>query len=251
MLSVNNLSAGYGKNTIIHDISFSLSQNYVVSIIGKNGSGKSTLLKAITNLIDISDGNVLVDDADIKTLKRNDLAKKISYLAQIRNIPDMTVEQLVLHGRFPYLSYYGKYSKSDIEVAHNMISKMGISDLMNRPLKSLSGGQVQKAYIAFSLTQNTDYILFDEPTTFLDTSYQISLMKSLNDLAKEGKGVLAVMHDLPLAFNFSDFIMVIDNGRLVAFDTPENIIKNDIVFELFGVKINKNDNGIYYTLLEK
>ena len=251
MLKVTNLSAGYGKNTVISDVSFSDSKGSFVSIIGKNGSGKSTLIKAIAGLINISDSTVFIDGTDIKTLKRNDFAKKVSLLSQIRNLPDMTVEQLVLHGRFPYVSNYGRYSKTDKEIAENMILKMGLSDFKERPLKTLSGGQIQKAYIALALTQSTDYILLDEPTTFLDISHQISFMNTLKELTENGKGILAVMHDLPLAFNFSDYIMVMDEGRIVSFDTPENTMKSDIVLKLFGIDIKKNDEGVYFSLIEK
>jgi len=251
LLRVTNLSAGYGKNTVISDVSFSDFQGSFVSIIGKNGSGKSTLIKAIAGLLDISDSTVFIDGTDIKTLKRNDFAKKVSLLSQIRNLPDMTVEQLVLHGRFPYISNYGKYSKTDKEIAENMILKMGLSDFKERPLKTLSGGQIQKSYIALALTQSTDYILLDEPTTFLDISHQISIMNILKGLSENGKGILAVMHDLPLAFNFSDYILVLDEGRIVSFDTPENIIKSDIISKLFGIDIKRNDEGVYFSLIEK
>ena len=251
LLRVTNLSAGYGKNTVISDVSFSVSKGSFVSIIGKNGSGKSTLIKSIAGLINISDSTVFIDGTDIKTLKRNDFAKKVSLLSQIRNLPDMTVEQLVLHGRFPYVSNYGRYSKTDKEIAVNMILKMGLSDFKERPLKTLSGGQIQKAYIALALTQSTDYILFDEPTTFLDISHQISFMNILKNLTESGKGILAVMHDLPLAFNFSDYIMVMDEGRIVSFDTPENTMKSDIVSKLFGIDIKRNEEGVYFSLIEK
>ena len=251
MLKVTNLSAGYGKNTVISEVSFSVSKGSFVSIIGKNGSGKSTLIKSIAGLINKSDSTVFIDGTDIKTLKRNDFAKKVSLLSQIRNLPDMTVEQLVLHGRFPYVSNYGRYSKTDKEIAENMILKMGLSDFKERPLKTLSGGQIQKAYIALALTQSTDYILFDEPTTFLDISHQISFMNILKNLTENGKGILAVMHDLPLAFNFSDYIMVMDEGRIVSFDTPENTMKSDIVSKLFGIDIKRNEEGVYFSLIEK
>ncbi len=249
MLNVNNLSAGYNKKTVINNLSFSINQNSLVSIIGENGSGKSTLLKAISNLNEIFSGEVTVDGINTKNLKRKEFAQKVTYLTQMRNIPDMTVGQLVLHGRFPYLSYPRKYSNEDLLIAEKAIKQMGLSGYEDRPLKTLSGGQVQKAYIALSLAQNTNYILFDEPTTFLDTAHQINLMGILRNLADSGKGIVTVMHDISLAFNYSDCIMVINEGDIVAFDTPENILKSDIINNIFGIKI-KQDNGIYYCLIK-
>ena len=159
----------------------------------------------------------------------------------------MTVEQMVLHGGFPHLSYPRRYGEKDREVAFEALKQMGLDELAGRPLSSLSGGIRQKAYIAMALAQDTEYILLDEPTAYLDIYNQIELMNILKSLAQAGRGVVTVMHDLPLALEFSDGIAVINNGRIAACDTPENICTSGIVKEIFGTELRYSETeGTYY-----
>lgn len=246
MIELKNLSAGYGRERILDSISLTVPKGKLVSIIGANGSGKSTLLKTIVGIISPESGDILIDDKPTTDLSRKDIAKRISYLCQGKSVPDMTVEQMVMHGRFPYLKYPRKYSKIDREIADRAIEEMGISALAERTMSSLSGGMRQKAYIAMALTQDTDYILLDEPTTFLDISGQLELMRILRVLTDNGKGIAAVMHDLPLAFSCSDSIAVLQNGRISACDTPQNICQSGIVKSVFGVELGYCAEGDYY-----
>ena len=147
----------------------------------------------------------------------------------------MTVEQMVLHGRFPYLQYPRRYTKKDREIVNSVMEQMNISEYAKYTLATLSGGMRQKAYIAMALVQNTDFILLDEPTTYLDISNQLELMKILRGLADNGKGIISVMHDLPLAFNFSDEIVVMNNGETVIHNTPKNVFASGVVKSVFGV----------------
>lgn len=245
MLEIKNISAGYNRIDVIKEISFSVEENSLISIIGPNGSGKSTLLKAIAGIIELSDGSIYVNEANTSKLSSILRAKEISYLPQGRNIPDMTVEQLVLHGRFPYLSYPRKYSETDKNLAKEAMKKTDILNMKNKRLSELSGGQRQKAYIAMALTQNTDYILLDEPTTYLDISQQLSVMKYIKTLSENGKGIIAVMHDLPFAFTFSDKILVLDKGKIIGFDCPDKILQSGILPTVFGVRLQKNSDGTY------
>ena len=200
MLELKNISAGYGSKNVLSDITVSFEKGKLTSIIGVNGCGKSTLIKAILGILPLSGGKVIIDGCDLQSMSRNEIAKRIAYLAQGKNTPDMTVEQMVLHGRFPYLSYPRRYRKTDHEFARKAMETVGILHLADKPLYELSGGMRQNAYIAMALAQNTDYILLDEPTTYLDIAHQLDLMRILRGLADRKKGIITVMHDLPLAF---------------------------------------------------
>ncbi|MBP3605116.1 MAG: ABC transporter ATP-binding protein [Clostridia bacterium] len=245
MLELNRISAGYGKQTVLDGISVDFEKGKLTSIIGVNGCGKSTLLKAILGILPLSGGEIFIDGENLLTISRNEIAKKIAYLSQGKNIPDMTVEQMVLHGRFPFLSYPRRYSSHDREVAIKAMETVGVAEFARKPLYSLSGGMRQNAYIAMALAQDTDYILLDEPTTYLDIAHQLDLMRILRKLADSGKGIVTVMHDLPIAFDFSDKLTVMSNGKIIAYGTPSEICKSHIVEDIFGVKIKQVQKGKY------
>lgn len=246
MLELKNIRAGYGKRQILNGVSLTVQRGRLVTVIGPNGSGKSTLFKSAAGIIPTLSGEVLIDGAKAADLSRSETAKKIAYLAQGKSVPDMTVFQLVLHGRFPYLSYPRRYSEKDKRLAIAALKKTGLAERAESPLSSLSGGMRQNAYIAMALTQDTDYILLDEPTTYLDISHQLSLMKNLRELAKEGKGVAAVLHDLPLAFTFSDIIAVLDKGEIIACGEPREICESGIISEVFGTELNYSETEKCY-----
>lgn len=246
MLELKNIRAGYGKRQILNGVSLTVPKGKLVTVIGPNGSGKSTLFKSAAGIIPTLTGEVLIDGAKSADLSRSETAKKIAYLAQGKSVPDMTVFQLVLHGRFPHLSYPRRYTEKDKRLAIEAINKTGLAERAESPLSSLSGGMRQNAYIAMALTQDTDYILLDEPTTYLDISHQLSLMKNLRELAKEGKGVAAVLHDLPLAFTFSDIIAVLSGGEITACGEPLKICESGIISEVFGTELNYSDSEKCY-----
>ena len=245
MLEIKNISVGYGDYNVLQKASADFRKGALTSIIGVNGCGKSTLLKAALGIIPLSEGEIAIDGENIQSLGRVGLARKASYLSQGKNTPDMTVSQLVLHGRFPHLSYPRRYSSNDRKIADSAMEAVGIADLAHKPLCDLSGGMRQNAYIAMALTQDTDYILLDEPTTYLDIGHQLELMKLLRKLADSGKGIITVMHDLPMAFDFSDEIMVIDGGRIVAKAPPTEISRLSVIEDVFGVRLKKTEEGRY------
>ena len=251
MLELKNISAGYGSKTVLDGVTASFEKGKLTSIIGVNGCGKSTLLKAILGILPPSDGEIIIDESKVRELSRNGIAKKIAYLAQGKNTPDMTTEQMVLHGRFPYLSYPRRYKESDREIAREAMKAVGIAHLAHKPLCELSGGMRQTAYIAMALAQDTDYILLDEPTTHLDIAHQLDLMKILRELADSGKGIITVMHDLPLAFDFSDELAVIHNGNIVAKSSPDDICSSSIIKEIFNIRIERMENDQFYYQFHK
>jgi len=247
VIELTHISAGYGKHTVLQDVSVAFEKGKLTSIIGVNGCGKSTLLKVVLGMIQPDAGQIVIDGREIRTMTRNEIAKKIAYLPQGKHTPDMTVDQLVLHGRFPHLCYPRRYSAQDREIALSAMKQLGIAELARKPLYALSGGMRQNAYIAMALAQSTAYILLDEPTTYLDIAHQFALMRTLRNLTAEGKGIVAVMHDLPMAFTFSDRIVLLQDGVVVGDDSPEQLCKQNTIQQLFGVAIDKTPNGKSYT----
>ena len=245
MLDVRGLTAGYGKKEVLHDLSVRLEAGKLTAIIGPNGCGKSTLLKAVLGLIPRAEGEVVLDGVSFSTLRRQEIARRIAYLAQGASIPDMIVEELVLRGRFPYLSYPRGYTQKDRELARLAMERVGIAALAREPMSALSGGLRQTAYIAMALAQGTDSILLDEPTTYLDVAHQLALMKLLRQLSAEGRGITAVMHDLPLALNFADTVAVMAEGKIVMVGTPREIAASGVIGTVFGVEVMQTD-GEYW-----
>lgn len=246
MLELLNLSVGYGDKTILRDISISFPPNMLTAIVGPNGSGKTTLLKAALGLLPPKSGTVLLDGDPLASLARTEIARRVSYLAQSKDTPDMTVRQAVLHGRFPHLSYPRRYSAKDREIANAAMEKMGILSHADTPLSLLSGGEKQNAYIAMALAQNTQTLLLDEPTSFLDVRHAHALFKNLKELAKEGRAVALVMHDLPLAFSFADSVAVFADGGLLVCDTPERVLSSGAVRKALGVDLFYSETAGYY-----
>lgn len=249
MIELKNITAGYGRNVVLDGVTVGFEKGRLTGVIGVNGSGKSTLLKAILGMVPVTAGEVTIDGRSLPSMGRNATAKKVSYLSQGKNTPDMTVEQMVLHGRFPYLTYPRRYSHKDYELARAAMDRVGILPLAHRQLSSLSGGMRQAAYIAMALTQDTDYVLLDEPTTYLDISHQLELMRILRSLTDMGKGVVTVMHDLPMAFDFSDEIALLHGGELTLKDRTKWIHDLSDIDEVFGVKLryHEEERKLFYS----
>lgn len=238
MIELRSVSAGYGNHTVLEAVSATFEKGKLTGIIGINGCGKSTLLKVMLGILPCK-GDISVDGRSLKDMSRKEIAQKIAYLSQGKSTPDMTVEQLALHGRFPHLRYPRQYSRQDREIAFSAMEQLGLAELAQRSLFSLSGGMRQNAYIAMALAQDTDYILLDEPTTYLDISHQLGLMQTLRKLADGGKGIVTVMHDLPLAFTFCHRILLLGNGQIIAGGTPREVCGD--VENIFGIGLEPGE----------
>lgn len=237
MLEVKSLSAGYSDTHVLEHVDFRIPSGKVTVILGPNGCGKSTLLKALCGIIPADSGQVVLDGENILTLPQRQLAQRVAYLAQSRQIPDITVERLVLHGRFPYLGYPRRYRKEDYAIADAAMKTMGVAELADELVQNLSGGQRQKVYIAMALAQDTPVILLDEPTTYLDISHQLQLMQQARMLAAQGKTVAMIIHDLPHAFQTADHMILMQEGKIVADGTPEQIYASGMISSVFGVRL--------------
>ena len=233
MIQLQDVSAGYGGPPVIREITLDLNPGEVLVLLGPNGCGKSTLLRAIAGLQPLYGGQVLVDGAPAARLSRRQLAQKITYLPQSRSVPNITAYRMVLHGRFPYLSYPRRYRPEDHAAAERALKQADAWSLAGLPVQTLSGGQRQKVYLAMALAQDTQTILMDEPTTYLDIRHQLDLMAFSRALAEQGRAVVLVLHDLCLALRFAHRGAVLDGGRLLQTGTPEELFSSGVLNRTF------------------
>lgn len=248
MLELQDLSAGYRKSPIVSGVSLRFVPGRILVLAGPNGCGKSTLLRTALGLQPRLGGRILLDGQDLDALSPRQIAQKAAFMAQSRDVPSITAGRLVLHGRFPYLSYPRHYQKRDREAARRALEWAGVSELAERPLKELSGGQRQRVYLAMALAQDTETILMDEPTTFLDVRHQLEVMDLARRLAREGKAVVMVLHDLCLALRCADRIALLYGGKLLDYGTPEALYERGLLERAFGVSLGRvqTEQGMQY-----
>lgn len=249
MIELKNVSVGYGGKPLLSSVDLKIGRGELLVLLGPNGCGKSTLLKTILGLERAMDGEILIDRRPITSYSRRELAQKLSYLSQSRNVPSMTAFRMVLHGRFPYLSFPRSYRKEDLAAAEAALQAVDAADLSHRYMPELSGGQRQKVYLAMALSQGTDSILMDEPTTYLDIAHQLEFMALAQRLAGEGKTVLLVLHDICLAMRYADEIAVFSDGALRFCGTPEALFDSGLISSVFHVSVQKTATAggdIYY-----
>lgn len=237
MIELKNVYGGYDGEEILHNISLKLEPGKVTVLAGPNGCGKSTLLKTLVRLNPHTSGEIKVQEREIETYNSTALAQQIAYLPQSRNVPDITVLRMVLHGRFPYLKYPRRYRQEDFSKAKEALKWVGIEELAEQNVNRLSGGNQQKVYIAMALAQDTPVILMDEPTTYLDISHQIRVLELAKELAKQGKAVVLVLHDLSMALQNGDYLAILSEGNLVRYGTSEEIFESRVLDMVFGVKV--------------
>lgn len=236
MLQAHGINLSIGGKKILRDVEFSLPQKEITVLLGKNGSGKSTLFSCIGGRLPYR-GDILLDGKNIKAVSPRERAKKLSILPQILPSPDITVEQLAVYGRNPYLGLGKRLSSRDHEAVFRALEQSGASLFRHKLVSTLSGGERQKAYIAMILAQNTPLILLDEPTTYMDMEYRAEFLNFLSDLNKiEGKTIFAVMHDLTEAVGFAQNIMLLENGRLTFCGKTESCLEKGAIEQAFHVK---------------
>lgn len=245
MIEIRNLSAGYDGRTVLDNVSVTIPDEKVTVILGANGSGKSTLLKCICQIVKPYAGEIMIDGDDVSALTHAERAKRVSYLAQSRDVPDIIVRNLVLHGRFPYLSYPRRYRPEDRRAVDKALERLNLTDFADKSVSELSGGERQKVYLAMSLAQGSHTLLFDEPTTYLDIAHQFSILDEAHKLCNEGKSVVMVLHDIPQALEAADHMMVLNEGRVMIEDTPEKVFASGVLDDVFGVRVEKGD-GHYW-----
>lgn len=241
MIEVRELRAGYRGEDVLRGVTLAFRPGEVLSLLGPNGCGKSTLLKAALGLMGRTGGEVCYDGVLVEKLSRREIAQKAAFLTQSRHTPVITALAMVLHGRFPYLSYPRRYGKADYAIARGALARVGAAQHEGKIVSELSGGERQGVYLAMALAQQTQTVFMDEPTTYLDIAHQLALMETARALAREGRAVVLVMHDIPLALRMADRVAVMQDGRVAACGTPEEIEKSRVIDRVFGVVLRAAD----------
>ncbi|HHG3226000.1 Fe(3+) dicitrate ABC transporter ATP-binding protein FecE [Vibrio parahaemolyticus] len=237
MLRTQNLSVAYGKQTIIPALSLSIPQGKITALVGPNGCGKSTLLKTLVRINKPASGQVLYDDKPLSSYGDKCLARSLSLLPQILVSPEgITVRKLVEYGRSPYLSHWGRLSQQDKTLVEHAMQDTGVIEFADKPVESLSGGQRQRAWIAMVMAQDTDVVMLDEPTTYLDLSHQVELMKLMRQMNDKGKTVVVVLHDLNQACRYCDHLVVLEKGQLVTQGTPQEVLTEGMLASVFDLQ---------------
>ncbi|MFW3476773.1 ABC transporter ATP-binding protein [Streptomyces microflavus] len=244
-LAARGVTVGYGGRAVIDDLDVSIPPGVVTTIIGPNGCGKSTLLRTLTRLLKPSKGTVVLDGEDIDRLRTRDVAKKLGLLPQAPVAPEgLTVGDLVARGRHPHQSWLRQWSSDDAGVVERALAMTGVADLADRPVDSLSGGQRQRVWISMTLAQGTDLLLLDEPTTYLDLAHAIDVLDLVDDLHESGCTVVMVLHDLNLATRYSDNLIVMRAGSILAQGHPRDVITAELLYEAFGLQAKVIDDPV-------
>lgn len=251
MLEARDLSVGYEGRIIVKDISLSIPESKISVILGANGSGKSTLLKAFARLLRPSTGSVLLDDKPVGSYSPRSLAQRLGFLPQSPLVPEgICTADLVSRGRFPYRHLFGGMSRRDFEAVHEALTVMGVKELADCAVDELSGGQRQRVWLALALAQETDILILDEPTTFLDIAYQIDILDTIQELNRNrGTTILIVLHDINLSARYADYLFALKEGRLEASGPPAQVITPDLIKLIYGLDCIVSDDPVSHTPL--
>lgn len=236
LLCTENLCVGYGERTILQDVSLRIPDGKITALLGPNGCGKSTLLKTLVRLLKPQEGQVSWKGADLHRLPSLQVARHLALLPQTQPIPEgIRVRELVAYGRSPYTGFWGKLRAHDRDVISNAMRVTGIESLADRLASELSGGQRQRVWLATTLAQDTDYLLLDEPTTYMDLNHQVELMRLLRQLNQGGKTIISVLHDINQACRYCDHLVVMHQGQIVAEGIPDAILTPELLRQVFSV----------------
>ncbi|MDI9913783.1 ABC transporter ATP-binding protein [Rhodococcus sp. IEGM 1379] len=237
-LVAENLTLGYGDRIIVDGLDLEIPTGVITTVIGPNGCGKSTLLRALGRLLKPKSGSVVLDGKAISSMKTKEVARILGMLPQTPVAPEgLTVADLVARGRHPHQSWIRQWSADDEGEVAQALALTGVSDLADRPVDQLSGGQRQRAWISMALAQGTDILLLDEPTTYLDLAHSMEVLDLVDQLHEEmGRTVVMILHDLNLAVRYSDHLIVMRDGAVVAAGIPKDIISAELLLEVFGLE---------------
>lgn len=245
-IKIQNLKWKFGDRLILKDINLTIKKGYFYSIIGPNGSGKTTLLRNIAKSLEPKPKTVFVDNVDITRLSRRDMAKRLSVVPQNTNIEfEFTVMDIVLMGRSPYIGRFLAEGRKDLEIAERAMKSTNTWHLKDKPITQISGGERQRVIVARALAQDTDIMLLDEPVSQLDIHHQIELMETIQGLIKDRKiTVISVMHDLNLAAQYSDYIILMNEGKVVCQGMPGDVITEENIRRVYKLDSYIMDNPV-------
>jgi len=240
MIRFEHLCAGYDGVEMLHDIGLCVPEDKFTALIGPNGCGKSTLIKAAAGILKPLSGTITLNGADIYTMPPKALAKVLSYMPQSRPVPEMTVGQLVAHGRYPHLKWGRSLQAEDKRIIRSAMEMTDTLPFASKRLDRLSGGERQRAYLAMMLAQQAPVMLLDEPATYLDLKAQFDMLALIRRLAAGGSTVLAVMHDITHALEYADHILLMDSGRITFSGAPDRLLVSGMLESAFGIRIERS-----------
>lgn len=246
IIEISNLKFSYGKSAVLDGINIKINRGSFVSIIGPNGSGKTTLLKNISGVLYPSYGSIKLFGKDIRSYKKKELAKYMAYVPQGTTIDfEFSVIDVVLMGRSPYIGIFGSETVHDIKIAENSMQMVNISNLKDKKITEISSGERQRVFIACALTQEPEVILLDEPVSNLDIQYQIQVLSLLKHLCiKQNMTVITVLHDINLACEYSDSVIILNRGRLEHIGHPDEVITEDNIKKVYDTDIYMIKNPV-------
>jgi len=245
LLEIENLSAGYGQRRVLHEINLKLDSGHVLALIGPNGSGKSTLIRAVSGAAGLFAGQISLNGHSLPAISAQQRARLLAVVPQARNLPSaFTAWETVLLGRTPHLGWLGLTSALDEDLTRQAMQRTDTLELADRRIGELSGGEQQRVLLARALAQAAPLLLLDEPTAHLDLKYQVTLLDLVRNLAhQDGYGVLVALHDLNLAARVADEVAVIIQGRLAAFGTPAEVLRPELLSEVYHLPLQVIPNG--------
>jgi len=238
MIQVENIHYTIGGKKILEDVSFSVNEGEIVTIIGPNGCGKSTLLKIMTRLLKPESGNVLLQNRKLTDYDPKELGRAMAILPQIKRAPeDVTVEQLVQYGRYPHTGFSGQLKKEDFEAVDQALATTGMDKFRNRVIASLSGGENQMVWITMALAQAPKILFLDEPTTYLDICYQLEVLELVKELNRKlGLTIVMVLHDINQAAAYSHRILSLHERKIYSYGETETVVNDGMFREVFSVE---------------
>ncbi|MEU0952155.1 ABC transporter ATP-binding protein [Streptomyces niveus] len=237
-LAAHELTLAYDDRTVVHDLELAVPDGRVTVIVGPNACGKSTTLRALGRLLKPKSGSVLLDGAELASIPTRRIAQSIGLLPQSPVAPEaITVADLVSRGRQPHQRWWQQWSEEDERAVTDAMARTDVTELAERSVDELSGGQRQRVWIAMALAQETDLLLLDEPTTFLDIAHQVEVLDLVRRLNHEqGRTVVIVLHDLNQAARYADHLVAMKEGRIVAEGAPGEVVTAELVREVFGLE---------------
>ncbi|WLR49938.1 ABC transporter ATP-binding protein [Bacillus tianshenii] len=248
-METKQLTLGYGETIIIDELDLKIPKGEITVFIGANGCGKSTLLRSLARLLKPKSGQIYLNDKQMQTMSAKKCARELAILPQSPQAPEgLTVLQLVKQGRYPYQSWLKQWSEEDEKIVGDALQATQMTEFADRAVDSLSGGQRQRAWIAMTLAQDTDIILLDEPTTYLDLTHQIEILDLLFELnEQQQRTVVMVLHDLNLACRYAHNIVSLKNKKIYAQGRPEEIVTEEMVREVFGMNCDITTDPLFGT----
>jgi iron complex transport system ATP-binding protein len=247
VIAIDGVGVRFDGTYAVRDVTFAVERGEWVVLIGPNGAGKTSLLRALCGLLPF-EGGILLDGRDVRTLRRREVARLVAFVPQVPETPhELTVAEYVLLGRTPYIGYLAGESLGDREAAERALERLELASFAERPLGSLSGGELQRAVLARALAQEAPVLLLDEPTTALDLGRQQQVLELVDALRADGLTVVTTMHDLTLAGQYADRLLLMDRGSVVAAGSAEDVLSAGNLQSYYGanVRVVQDEAGIF------